>query len=92
MRNKKSALIRSALAAVLISGAITVPAFAASDPSDDVSSYSFYTGRQKNAGIQSAWAELPENPSDEELENFFQSHAIGGAYVDGVYDEAAKEN
>ena len=43
---KKLAVISSTLAAVLAAGAMTVTAFAASNPADDASGYSYNTGRQ----------------------------------------------
>ncbi len=43
---KKSAIIVSALTAVLTAGSMAVPAFAASNPADNARSYSYNTGRQ----------------------------------------------
>ena len=43
---KKSAFIGSALAAVLVSATMAIPAFAASNPADDASAYSYSTGRK----------------------------------------------
>lgn len=43
---KKSAIIVSALTAVLTAGSMAVPAFAASNPADNAGSYSYNTGRQ----------------------------------------------
>ena len=122
---KKLAVIGSTMAAVLVAGSMAIPAFAASNPSDDASGYSFNTGKQSyetrmaedhawydneddsvtegysfNIGSQaaqsrnSAFAEMPtgDDLSDEELDEFFQSHGIGNgaAYANGQYDESAK--
>ena len=122
---KKLAVISSTLAVVLVAGSMAIPAFAASNPSDDASGYSFNTGKQSyetrmaenhvwydneddsvtegysfNIGSQaaqsrnSAFAEMPtgDDLSDEELDEFFQSHGIenGAAYVGGQYNESAK--
>lgn len=43
---KKFAVIGSTLAAVLVAGSMTIPAFAASNPADDAGGYSYNTGRQ----------------------------------------------
>ena len=43
---KKLAVIGSTLAAVLVAGSMAIPAFAASNPADDASAYSYNTGRQ----------------------------------------------
>lgn len=43
---KKLAVISSTLAAVLVTGSMTIPAFAASNPADDASAYSYNTGKQ----------------------------------------------
>lgn len=43
---KKFAVISTALAAVLAAGALSVTAFAASDPADDAGDYSYTTGQQ----------------------------------------------
>lgn len=43
---KKLAVIGSALAAVLVASSMTTPAFAASNPTDDASGYSYNTGKQ----------------------------------------------
>ena len=43
---KKLAVIGSTLAAVLVAGSMTIPAFAASNPADDASGYSYNTGKQ----------------------------------------------
>ena len=43
---KKPTVIASALAAVMVIGSLSVSAFAASDPADDVSGYSYNAGRQ----------------------------------------------
>ena len=122
---KKLAVIGSTIAAVLVAGAMSVTAFAASNPSEDASGYSYNTGKQSyetrmaedhswydneddsvtegysfNIGSQaaqspnSAFAEMPtgDDLSDEELDEFFQSHGIGNgaAYSNGQYDESAK--
>lgn len=122
---KKLAVIGSTLAAVLVAGSMAIPAFAASNPSDDASGYSYNTGKQSyearmaedrawydneddsvtegysfHIGSQaaqsrnSAFAEMPtgDDLSDEELDEFFQSHDIGNgaAYSNGQYDESAK--
>ena len=122
---KKLAVIGSTLAAVLVAGSMAIPAFAASNPSDDASGYSYNTGKQSyearmaedhtwydneddsvtegysfHIGSQaaqsrnSAFAEMPtgDDLSDEELDEFFQSHGIGNgaAYANGQYDESAK--
>ena len=122
---KKLAVIGSTLAAVLVAGSMAIPAFAASNPSDDASGYSYNTGKQSyearmaedhawydneddsvtegysfHIGSQaaqsrnSAFAEMPtgDDLSDEELDEFFQSHGIGNgaAYSNGQYDESAK--
>lgn len=124
---KKLAVIGSTIAAVLVAGAMSVTAFAASNPSDDASGYSYNTWKQSyetrmaedhswydneddsvtegysfNIGSQaaqsrnSAFAEMPtgDDLSDEELDEFFQSHGIGNgaAYSNGQYDESAKSD
>lgn len=43
---KKIAVIGSTLAAVLVAGSMTIPAFAASNPTDNASGYSYNTGKQ----------------------------------------------
>ena len=43
---KKIAFIGSTLAAVLVMGSMAIPAFAASNPADDASTYSYNTGKQ----------------------------------------------
>ena len=43
---KKFAVIGSTLAAVLVAGSMSLTAFAASNPADDASGYSYNTGRQ----------------------------------------------
>ena len=43
---KKLAVIGSTLAAVLVAGSMAIPAFAASNPADDASGYSYNTGKQ----------------------------------------------
>ncbi|MGN0203330.1 MAG: hypothetical protein ACI4BB_02220 [Coprococcus sp.] len=94
MKKKKFAVIGSTLGAVLIAGFLAVPAFAASDPADDVSTYSYTTGHQENAGRQAIYEELPENATDDELAAFYESHDVGGtsAYVNGTCDEVVKGN
>ncbi len=43
---KKSTVLGTTLAAVLVTASMTVPAFAASNPADDASTYSYNTGKQ----------------------------------------------
>lgn len=43
---KKSAAISTTLAVILVMGSMTISAFAASNPADDASNYSYNTGRQ----------------------------------------------
>ena len=43
---KKFNTITTVIAAALVAGSMSVTAFAASDPADDVSAYSYNTGRQ----------------------------------------------
>jgi len=43
---KKLAVISSTLAAVLVAGSMAIPVFAASNPADDASTYSYNTGKQ----------------------------------------------
>ena len=43
---KKSAVIGSTLAAIIAVGSMSIPAFAASNPADDASTYSYNTGKQ----------------------------------------------
>ena len=43
---KKLAVIGSTLAAIIAVGSMSIPAFAASNPADDASTYSYNTGKQ----------------------------------------------
>ena len=43
---KKLSLITSTLAAVVLAGSMSIPAFAASNPADNAAAYSYNTGRQ----------------------------------------------
>lgn len=43
---KKLAVISTTLAVILVIGSMTIPAFAASNPADDASTYSYYIGKQ----------------------------------------------
>ena len=120
---KKSNILRSTVTAVLIAASVSVPVFAASNPADDVTAYSYNAGKSSyetrmaeehtwfdnkddaetadysfRKGLSAtqdraaAFAELPENPTDEELAAFFEKHQIGSgsAWTDGVYNEDTK--
>ncbi len=62
------------------------------DDSDTNTSFSYYTGKQKQSELQTAYADLPENATEEEKAAFYASHDVGegAAYVDGAYDESLK--
>ena len=103
---KKRYFFGTALAAVLFAGVTC--GFAASDPSDDVSSYGYKAGQskyvvrqvQQDSGAESLkarerirlYSQLPENPTDAQLREFYEKHKIGRspAYSNGKFDENGK--
>ena len=67
---KKLAVIGSTLAAVLVAGSMAIPAFAASNPADDASTYSYNTGKQSyetRMAEDHAWF---DNEDDETTANY----------------------
>ena len=60
---KKLAVIGSTLAAVLVAGSMAIPAFAASNPADDASTYSYNTGKQayeERMAEEHPWFDKPD--------------------------------
>ena len=91
---KKFAVIVSALTAVLTAGAIVVPVLAASNPADDISTYSYNTGSQSAQARNNTFAEMPsgDDAAKGDVEAWFEENGIGeeAAWTDGQYDESAK--
>ncbi len=67
---KKTAVIGSTLAAVLVAGAMTIPAFAASNPADDASTYSYNTGKQSYEDRMAENHPWFDNEDDETTANY----------------------
>ena len=67
---KKLAVIGSALAAVLIAGSMAIPAFAASNPADDASAYSYNTGKQSYESRMAEAHPWFDNEDDETTANY----------------------
>ena len=67
---KKKAVIGSTLAAVLVAGAMTIPAFAASNPADDASAYSYNTGKQSYESRMAEAHPWFDNKDDETTANY----------------------
>lgn len=67
---KKLAVIGSTLAAVLVAGSMTIPAFAASNPADDASTYSYNTGKQSYEARMAEDHPWFDNEDDETTANY----------------------
>ncbi|MGN0695399.1 MAG: hypothetical protein ACI4J5_01390 [Oscillospiraceae bacterium] len=65
---------------------------ASSDEEAAKEGYSYLGGRQSAAARQQLFAVLPESPTDEELEAFYEENDVGdGYYEDGETDENTSE-
>jgi len=86
MKSKK--IIVLGLAGIIAIGGLTV----VSAKELESSNFSFNKAKETAEARQSIYANLPENPTDEQLEEFYSNNNVGegSAYVDGEYDESAK--
>ena len=67
---KKLSVIGSALAAVLVAGSVAVPVFAASNPADDSSTYSYNNGKQSYEARMAEDHAWFDNEDDETTANY----------------------
>ena len=92
---KAKNIIALGLASIIaIGGVAVVSALEKSETTEDETNYSYNTGKETAESRQSIYTELPENPTDEELEEFYSSNEMGegSAYSDGEYDESLKSS
>ena len=67
---KKLAVIGSTLAAVLVAGSMAISVFAASNPADDASAYSYNTGKQSYEARMAEDHPWFDNEDDETTANY----------------------
>lgn len=67
---KKFNTITTIIAAALVAGSMTVTAFAASNPADDVSTYSYNTGRQAYEAFKAEEHPWFDNEDEETTANY----------------------